>query len=174
MAVYRQCCVPKEQKHRFGMSHTLKTTPLGKTKVNPKISHRIKVVAGRDQTARSSLARSVTDSLPFCRNRSKLQPVALSRLNLMRPMKFCRITVLRRPGCRQFDVVRSTTLKLCGNTVAVKIDSTRFTASVSANRENVWITEFFEIYRCHFQANALIRYGELVPRASLGFFWYFY
>jgi hypothetical protein len=34
-AVYRQGCIPKEQKHRQGMSHMLETTPLGKTKVNP-------------------------------------------------------------------------------------------------------------------------------------------
>jgi hypothetical protein len=36
----------------------LETTPLGETKVNRKISHRIKVVASRDQTARSSPARA--------------------------------------------------------------------------------------------------------------------
>jgi len=35
----------------------------------------------------------------------------------------------------QFDVVRSTTLKLYGNTAAVKIDSTLDNASVLANRE---------------------------------------
>jgi len=35
VAVYRQCRIPKEQKHRQGMSHMLETTPLGKTKVNP-------------------------------------------------------------------------------------------------------------------------------------------
>ncbi len=40
------------------MSHMLENTPLGKTKVKPKISHRIKVVASRDQTAKSSPVRA--------------------------------------------------------------------------------------------------------------------
>jgi hypothetical protein len=63
----------------------------------PKNHNRRKVVASRNQTARSSPARFLTDSLPFCRNGSKLQPVALSRLTLVRPMKPCRITAVCRP-----------------------------------------------------------------------------